>query len=198
MNISFTLLFGLFTSICTVIAGKFWDTYWSKRADDKKLHYLSIRLMFLFDGYAETCVNELIDNENASGSDEQIGRSLTRLPEFPSLPEGDDYKLLDQKLLVEILGFPHRKQMAASSISTMIDFCDHDQIEEALIRKTTKLGTEALKLAEKIRVKYKLPNRDLMYGQEFDSSDYLKGKFEQIIKSEKAEKSAEVSEDLSL
>ena len=96
------------------------------------------------------------------------------------------------------MGFPHRKQMAASSISTMIDFCDHDQIEDALIRKTTKLGVEAIQLAEKIRVKYRLPSRGLIYGQEFDSSDYLKEKFEQIIKLEAAEKSAEVLDDSSI
>jgi hypothetical protein len=151
MDNTFTLVFGLFTSICTVAVGKVWDSYWAKHTEDKKLHYLAIKLMFLFDDYTETCVDELMVNDNINSYDNQEQEHMAKIPAFPEPPMEDDYKLIEHKLLVQILGFPIRRRISVDLLGSLWEFYDNDEMVDASEREILKLGIASGEVLPKFR-----------------------------------------------
>lgn len=153
-----TVLISLTASICTVVVGKWCDAWWSKRGDDRKLHFLAIKLMFLFEGYGEACLDELIKTDSINSYADQEKTHSGQIPTFPELPIVDDHRLFDHELLIQILDFPIKKLASVNSMTPLFEFCyDDDEIAEAVEQQIMKLGIDSFALAEKIRNTYKLP-----------------------------------------
>lgn len=138
--------------------------WWLKRSENSRnSKYISLSLAYIFEGFAYTCLSVIEDHDTAVSSSGFAGESLTRVPNFPALPEFD-YQVLDLSILDTVLDFPQQVRFANEAISFLYEVADKDDgIKEAYM-SSIKLATDALAIADRIRQRYCLTKRSLRFG----------------------------------
>lgn len=138
------------------------------------VRFLATKICFCLERFAIMVASDHADIEDAIYSRGDIGRLHHRIRDFPALPESDDYNLFDNSLLNEILDFPDRVVLSNDEIERDAEVePDPSSTCSRVSKKCRELGTDGLNLAERIRAQYKLPKRDLEYG-DYNVRDWLK------------------------
>lgn len=132
----------------------------SQRHDD----HLAMKIAFLVEDYAIDCAHALADHDTAIQSSGAAGKHLGSPPKMASLPD-DDYSSFEQNLLAKLLDFPQRVRMAVDEVEFDFGVVGQESAQETAYKRTVELAQLALSIGDSLRAKYKLPRRDLVYGQ---------------------------------
>jgi len=132
---------------------------------EKSARYLAIRLVCLFDKYIEDCVSVVRDDGLCYGSRTKDGclQPQVRSPGQPQYPDDIDWKSINHDLMYELLSFPSEVEAGDSSISFSWDISsppDFDEFFEDRAFQYSQFGLKAYELAQKLRKKYGIPEKD--------------------------------------
>ncbi len=137
-----------------------------KRSRTESARHLAIRIAFELEGYAIDCAEKANDHQLACSSAGHAGTYLGTVPAPPSLPESTAYSLIDADVLEAILDFPQRCKMASSEAAFWWDAVgDMDCVRTAASGNTIKMGALAIRIAQRLRQRHRLPTRDLTFGE---------------------------------
>ena len=168
---------------------------------EKSARYLAIRLVCLFDKYIEDCVAVVRDDGLCYGSRTQDGclSPQVRSPGQPDYPEDIDWKSINHDLMYEILSFPAEVEAGDSSISFAWDHCasppDYDEGFEERSFQYAQFGLKAYDLAQKLRKKYGIREKDYT---DWNPVSVLQGELEKIKgrQTRRAESHAKMIEEM--
>lgn len=159
------------------------ELYSEIRAKKKEAEYLAIRMVCIFDSFAEGCATVVGDDGLCHGQTDAEGYSSIQVP----APELDvqlkdvDWKSFTPKLMYEILYFPNLIQDAESYISNTFEFAasppDFSEGFEERQYQYAKLGIRASELTAKLRAKYKIPKN---HTSNWDIVEYMLKEKEKI------------------
>ncbi|PTM60085.1 hypothetical protein [Phreatobacter oligotrophus] len=142
------------------------DVYLDHRKQSRDGRYAALRLVAIFELYAEACLEVARDDGETvlteNGWDERV--PAVDRPLLGTLPQDIDWKALDVDLTYRVLRFPVRIAECERSIQFMFSEVaappDYDEgFEERQIRYA-ELGLEARKLADDLRRTHKLPTEE--------------------------------------
>lgn len=147
--------------------------------------YLALRLAFLFEGYAFQCADKISDHHMAESSTSseywftgnsgpEAGAFIGEVPKLSSFPSEleEGYKLLDQDILNDIFDFPQRCIMANRNAMFWDEIGEKECCTNALGQNTLDMGARALDIGKRLRKKYALESRQLIYDR-FDMEKFL-------------------------
>lgn len=171
------------------------ELYAEIRSKKKEAEYLAIRMVCIFDYFAEGCATVVGDDGLCHGQTDAEGYSRIQVPS----PELDvqlkdvDWKSFPHKLMYEILYFPNLIKDAESYISSTFEYAasppDFSEGFEERQYQYAKLGIRASELTTKLRAKYRIPKN---HSSNWDIAEYMlkeKGKIDQLrLKREAAHK----------
>ncbi len=159
-----------------------WFSERQKRTEE--VEFLATRLAVQLEGYAIECADKVSDHDTATDSDNTAGAVIGKIPEFPPLPESESYRLLKRDLLDEMLQFPQLRFMAENAAIFWWNVVgDPDSCRVAYRDNTISMGERAAGLAKRLREKYSLPKRTLIYG-EWDICKFFNEELAKIQKRE--------------
>ena len=139
-------------------------SWYLKRSENSKIsNYIAFKLAYLFEKFACTCLSAAEEHDLAVSSNNNAGEYLISVPEFPTLPEFE-YKFFDLNLLDIIFDFPDQVTFANESISFLFDVAGMDDGSKEAYESSLKLARNSLSIANKIRLRYKLGQRSLSFG----------------------------------
>lgn len=127
--------------------------------------YLGLNLAYAFEGFAYTCLSAVEDHDTAKSSNEHAGKYITKLPEFPKLPEFD-YRDMDLSILDMVFDFPQQVVFANESLLFAFNVCGDpkDAVEEGYL-SCLQLAQKSLLIADRTRQRYRLKKRVLRFGE---------------------------------
>lgn len=139
--------------------------FFNSRDTEKAARYLAIRLVCVFDTYIEDCVSFVTDDGLSYGSRNQDGYLEPQVasPGQPEYPDDVDWKSISHELMYEILSFPSDVEAADKAIGFAWDDLsppDYDQGFEEQSFHYAQIGLKAYDLAQKLRGKYQIPEKD--------------------------------------
>lgn len=174
--------------------------FFSSRDTEKSARYLAIRLVCLFDKYIEDCVAVVRDDGLCYGSRTQEGYLDPQVvsPGQPAYPNDVDWKSINHDLMYEILSFPSEVEAGDSSISFSWHISsppDFDEFFEDRAFHYAQFGLRAYELAQKLRKKYGIREKDY---SEWNPVAVLKEELEKIRirQAQYAERNSSMIEDL--
>ncbi|KAB7738427.1 hypothetical protein F2P47_17235 [Parvibaculum sedimenti] len=156
-----------FWALIGVVVGAFLTTgkdfLFDWRAQTRSRTYAAIRLVCVFDVYAEECANVAAD-EGEYTRDEQ-GQEVCEIsiqnPTLSAFADDIDWKSLDPKLIYRVLNFPIEVAQAERAIrfvySEIAFSPDYEEGFEERQLRYAELGLAAHDIAEALRRKYALP-----------------------------------------
>ncbi|MBV1928544.1 MAG: hypothetical protein KUG81_03425 [Gammaproteobacteria bacterium] len=167
---------------------------------EKSARYLAIRLVCLFDKYIEDCVAVVRDDGLLNGSRTQDGCLSPQVasPGQPAYPDDIDWKSINHDLMYEILSFPSEIEAGDNAISFAWDHCssppDYDEGFEERAFQYAQFGLKAHKLAQKLRKKYGIHEKDYT---DWNPLSALKEELEKIKsrQAQRAESNAKMIEE---
>jgi hypothetical protein len=159
--------------------------YTERRKRTDEVGFLATQLAVQFEGYAIECADKVSDNDTAWGSDGAAGENIRSIPQFAPLPISDAYKLLKRGLVDEMLQLPQDILMAQKSASFTGDVGDEDEYIKEVRDSTLRIGSQAANMALKLRQKYSLPERLLVYN-EWDIRKYFGDELAKIQQEQEA------------
>jgi hypothetical protein len=80
--------------------------------DESIVKYIALRLAILFENYAIASTDKFCNHQLANTSDQHAGEYIKKIPTPPPLMLEKKYKLIDLKLLNDILDFPQKCVLA--------------------------------------------------------------------------------------
>ena len=156
-----------------------------RRERSDAAEYLALRLAFLFEGYAIDCADQASNHRTAIDSHGAAGSVITKVPQLPSLPDSDAYKLLDRSILNDIFDFPQRCRMANDEALAYLDIVGDEEYFAILIEENTlRMGTHAMNIAKNLRISHNLIVRVLQSG-EWNVANYFRDELERLDKRKK-------------
>jgi hypothetical protein len=134
-----------------------------KRSDrSSQATYLALNIAHLFEKYSYECLSISDEHDTARSSGGHAGSYITKILQFPKLPEFD-YRVLDPKILDKIFDFPQQVCFASDSLASAFEFLDGEDAIEGGYKDCLKLAKESLNIADDVRQKYKLEKRSLEF-----------------------------------
>lgn len=131
-------------------------TYRESDTKKRELEYLALRLAIAFERFAE----DATAYSSALGSYEMNDERgvIVKIPKMPAFPDDKErWRDLDVRVTSAVLGFDHIRRSRQGSIDdTWENASPEDGIDVARIYGI-QLGHDALEIARKIRLRYKLP-----------------------------------------
>lgn len=139
------------------------DIYLDHRKQSRDARYAALRLVAIFELYAEACLEVARDDgamvPTGNGWDER--EPAVDRPLLGALPQDIEWKALDVDLTYRVLRFPVRIAEGERSIQFMFSEIagppDYDEGFEERRIQYAELGLEARKLADDLRRTHKLP-----------------------------------------
>ena len=139
------------------------DVYLDRRKQSRDARYAALRLVAIFELYAEACLEVARDDgemvPSGNGWDER--EPVVDRPLLGALPQDIEWKALDVNLTYRVLRFPVRVAEGERSIQFMFSEVagppDYDEGFEERQIQYAELGLEARKLADDLRRTHKLP-----------------------------------------
>jgi hypothetical protein len=126
--------------------------------------YLALNLAHIFEQFTYACLSAVEDHETAKSSKGCAGKYVTKLPEFPKLPDYD-YRVFDLTILDKIFDFPQKIGFASESLSSAFEVMDDEDASKEGYRSCLELARESLSIADSIRKRYGLAERSLRFGE---------------------------------
>ena len=133
--------------------------------------FLALQLAFLLESYARECADTVEDHQLASDGC-SAGAPIREIPSIPPYPVSDAYKLLNRRLLHEVLEFPHKCALAQQSASAWWEYAsDNESYVVSLVTNTTVMGARALDIAKGLRSAHGQPRRNFSapYGRNLET-----------------------------
>lgn len=157
-------IFGLIGVVVGALLATAKDWWFEYRHRRKKLEYLSIRVVSIFDHFVAGCIEVCRDDGLAHGSRDEHGYKAPQV-DTPKLELSEidvDWKSLPSNLMYEILNFPTLVDDANSYISSIVEFVagppDYEEYFEGRAEKYSEIGLRAMKISEKLRKSCNLPD----------------------------------------
>lgn len=182
------LLTALVTTVGTALVS-YLSHLWTVRSDTKAererhARYLAIRVITSLDTFVNECGDVVYDDGMPDTDGTMRPREST--PTL-ALPEDVDWRAVDPELMYRCLGFPNEISSSDKAISWVAEQIagppDYGEYFTERTLRYGQLGLKALKLADDLRARYKVPARDT---EGWDPKDTLQGKVKQAEK-EKAD-----------
>jgi hypothetical protein len=159
-------IFGLIGVVLAVllIGIKEW---WRERQDRKRhANYLAIRVVCVLDEFCERCTEIVSDdgkNHGQRGPNGELEPQVS-LPDGLIFPDNVDWKAIDPSLMYRILALPSRIKTDNNAVSFISEFVsfppDFDEYFEERQYRYACRGLEAVELAQALRSKYTIPDRE--------------------------------------
>lgn len=156
-----------FWALVGVIVGAFLtigkDFLFDWRTQSRLRAYAAIRLVCVFDVYAEECADVATDDGEYRREEEgeELRDTSVPNPTLPAFADDIDWKSLDPRLVYRVLNFPIEVAQAERAISfafSEIAFPpDYEEGFEERQLRYAELGIAAHDIAEALRRKYSLP-----------------------------------------
>lgn len=133
------------------------------RTQSRLRTYAAIRLVCVFDVYAEECADVAADEGEYRREEEgeELRDTSVPKPTLPAFAEDIDWKSLDPKLVYRVLNFPIEVAQAERAISFAFNEIafppDYEEGFEERQLRYAELGLTAHDIAEALRRKYALP-----------------------------------------
>lgn len=182
------LLTALVTTVGTAIVSYF-GHLWTVRSDSKAererhARYLAIRVITSLDTFVNECGDVVYDD--GLSDHEGVTHPREATPTL-TLPEDVDWRSVDPDFMYRCLGLPNEIASHDKAISWVVDQIagppDYEEFFTERKLRYGQLGLRALKLADDLRVRYKVPARDT---EGWNPKDTLEGKVKEAEK-EKAD-----------
>jgi hypothetical protein len=186
-----TAAVAIVSSIVTTWVTHLFSLSRKKKEEDSVANYIALRLAILFEDYAIESANKICDHQLVTSSDRTAGKFICEVPMPPPLMLEKEYKLIDLKLLNDILDFPQRCLLAndnAFFLEKMVG--DRECTTIALGENTIDMAYRALELGKRLRCQYKLSSRELSY-QDYDIEKFLKSEFNKLTATRKTREAQE-------
>lgn len=126
---------------------------------------MALRLANRFEEYGVACAKSISDHNLAIQTGGHAGQNVQFIIDAPELIDSDAYKYFDKTLYDRILQFSQDRALAEMGAMFLWDVtADHDEIKDAMLKGTAKMGALASTLAKDIRQSCSLPARALSFG----------------------------------
>lgn len=152
----------LVASIAGIAINAWLETRKSKQAT--KLDALKVAIEL--EGFALDCADKLQEHGTAISSQGLAGAILGRMPDMPQLNIAVGFlRPKKAKVANRLLIFPQEYAQAEQTLSFWWDVVgDPEYNTTEVTNQTAMIGLKAIKLAQDIRAAFKLPNRELVFG----------------------------------
>ena len=148
------------------VAGAAINAWLESRKSKHATRFDALSAAVTLEGYALTCADKISDHDLALSSDGCAGSYLSSVPDLPELQVVVGY-LHPKKAAVanQLMIFPQEIKQADQYIAFWWDVTtDVGQVRNAAVEQVAIIGLRALDLAKDIRHAFKLPDRNLVFG----------------------------------
>jgi hypothetical protein len=157
-------VFGFIGVIVGALLTGFKERLFRRWDDEKKSHYLAIRVCTLLDLFLYDCADVVQDDGTVRGESDRDG-NFTPQARLPSLPFEEldvDWQAIPSELAYDILTLPNRVQRARRYIEGAYenDYPDWSETFRARQDEFAKLGQSAANIADRLRILADLPDRE--------------------------------------
>lgn len=150
-------LIGLFGALVGGFISIFNSKYPSKRQDDKELKYLVVKVLFHLQKLISTCSYIVNDDGLYNGQRDKNGakRPQIEIPSFDPTEVNLNWKVLDIKLMYEILSIPADIELYKATEYAAYDYGDggpdFNDVFEARKINFSKLGLKSIKISDELK-----------------------------------------------
>jgi hypothetical protein len=182
MEIALIGLVGVFLGVVLATIKDLWIGHNSR---NKRAEYLAILISCIFDRFVDGCVAVVNDDGLFQGQPNPEGYRETQVstPEILIQSIEVDWQSLPSNLMYEILSFPNHIEGANQKIGIVSTYeaspPDYEEAFEERQYQYTILGISAANLAERLRGKYNIPDRNY---ESWNPIDYLEKEKTTILK----------------
>lgn len=164
------------STLVATVAGALLNAWLENRRTKKTTRFNALSAAVSLEGYAIACAEKISDHGLADQSGGYAGHFMAGLPELPDLPVVAGFlKPRKAKVADRLMTFPQEVRQGSQIAAFLWEItADIDDVRETEATQAAKAGTCALELAVDIRSAFRLPQRDLVFG-EFDIYKTLSG-----------------------
>ena len=172
-NLLYTVITSSFVATTVGAAINIWMEH---RKSKHATSYDALAIAVALEGYAITCADKISDHDTATTSDGFAGSLLGSVPDRPQLSVVAGFlRLRKEQLANRIMVFPQEVRQADQSVAFWWDVVgDEDAMRQEAKIQVARIGLQSLDLAFDIRTEFRLPNRNLVFG-EYNIRQLLKG-----------------------
>jgi hypothetical protein len=155
------------SSVVATICGAAINSWMEYRKSKQSARFDALATAVALEGYAITCADMISDHNTATTSEGAAGSLLGSVPALPQLSVVVGF-LRPQKVSIanRIMVFPQEVRQADQSVAFWWDVVgDSDAMHQEAKIQVAKMGLQSLDLARDIREAFKLPRRNLIFGQ---------------------------------
>ena len=154
------------SALVATVAGAAINAWLDNRKSKHATRFEALSAAVTLEGYALVCADKIADHDLALSSDGHAGTFLGSVPEFPELSIVAGF-LRPKKASVanRLMIFPQDIRQADQQITFWWDVtADEEQTRAEAVMQVSQVGIKALDLALDIREAFKLPARELVFG----------------------------------
>jgi len=163
------------SSLVATITGATINAFLERQKARRNTRLDALTIAVALEGYAITCADKLENHITAVSSDGQAGSMLTGVPDLPQLSVVAGF-IHPHKVSIadRILAFPQEVRQADQAAAFWWEVVgDGDAMRVEAVCQVAKIGLQSLDLAREIRTAFKLPCRNMIFG-EYDVRKTLK------------------------
>ena len=163
------------SALVATVAGAAINAWLEARKDKHSTRFEALSVAVSLEGYAINCADLLSDHSLAISSAGHAGSYMGRLPTLPDLSLTAGFlKPNKAKVADSLMAFPQEVRQADQVTAFLWDVTtDIEAVRESSADQAAKMGLKALELANDIRSAFRLPKRELAFG-EYDIHKLLK------------------------
>lgn len=153
--------------------------------------YLAIRIAVVLEGFAAICSEVVSEIRNFESSRGIVGSATKDLPQLAPYPVDDEsWRAIDLELVEEVLSLPNKIPASQRGIDFAGEVgCEDDISQRKCLEEACQLGLEALRLAKRLRKRYKFS----AYKPGYDYAAYLQEAADEASEHRRAESEAQAS-----
>lgn len=155
------------SALVATVVGAVINAWLDSRKSKHATRFDALSTAVALEGYALTCADKMSDHNLALSSNGHAGSFLGSVPELPELSVVAGF-LHPKKASVanRLMIFPQEIRQADQYIAFWWDVAaDVDQTRSVAVGEVAQIGLNALVLATDIREAFKLPIRELVFGE---------------------------------
>ncbi|CUX03596.1 conserved hypothetical protein [Agrobacterium fabacearum S56] len=159
-------LAGVVVGSTITISKEVWTSWLARRRDGS---YAAIRLICIFEEYADKCIDVVHDDGTAYGrparrteSGEEYCEAQISTPDPLDFPDDIDWRSMPEPLMHRILALPNKARSTDRHVSASSEHAfppDYEEFFEPRQRGYAQLGLDALEIADDLRQHFRISVR---------------------------------------
>lgn len=155
------------SALVATVVGAVINEWQHSRRVKHSARFEALSAAVLLEGYAIECAERISDHDLAVDSAGHAGAFLGKVPDLPRLCVAASLLRPRKAALADrLMTFPQDARQADQFVAFWWDVtADTEEAREAAVTKAAQIGVQAAHLASALRTEFKLPPRNLLFGQ---------------------------------